>query len=56
MNAVYMMISNGSTAVGGIVWGAAATFYRLDWAPHGASILLLFSRFCFAYRLISFTR
>ena len=43
MNAVYMMVSNGSTAIGAIVWGAAATFYGIDWALHGASILLLFS-------------
>ena len=43
MNAVYMMVSNGSMAIGGILWGAAATFYGLDWALHGASILLLFS-------------
>jgi Transmembrane secretion effector len=43
MNAVYMMVSSGSMAIGGIVWGAAATFYGLDWALHGASILLLFS-------------
>jgi MFS family permease len=43
MNAVYMMVSSGSMAIGGIVWGAAATFYGLDWALHGASILLLCS-------------
>ena len=43
MNAVYMMVSNGSMAIGGIIWGAAATFYGLDSALHGASILLLFS-------------
>jgi MFS family permease len=43
MNAVYMMVSNGGMAIGGILWGAAATFYGLDWALHGASILLLFS-------------
>jgi MFS family permease len=41
INAVYIMASNASSAIGGLVWGAAATFIGLEITLHGASILLL---------------
>jgi predicted MFS family arabinose efflux permease len=41
LNAAYIMASNASAAIGGIVWGAAANFFGLEFTLHGASILLL---------------
>lgn len=43
VTAAYMMASNGSTALGGIVWGALATFRSVEFALHVASISLLVS-------------
>jgi hypothetical protein len=37
------MASNASMAMGGIVWGALATFRSVDFALHAASIALLIS-------------
>ncbi len=41
INAVYIMASNATSAIGGLVWGAAATYLGLEFTLHGASILLL---------------
>ena len=43
LTAAYMIASNGSTAIGGIVWGALAAFKGLEFTLHTASILLLIS-------------
>ena len=43
LTAAYMMASNGSMAIGGIVWGALAAFKSLEFTLHTASILLLIS-------------
>ncbi len=55
INAVYIMASNASSAIGGVVWGAAATYFGLDITLHGASILLLITlplRFRFSIDVI----
>ncbi len=41
INAIYIMASNATSAIGGLVWGAAATYLGLEFTLHGASILLL---------------
>ena len=43
LTAAYMMASNGSMAIGGIVWGALAAFKGLEFTLHTASISLLIS-------------
>lgn len=43
LNATYMMASNASIAIGGIVWGASATVNGLEFTLHIASVLLLIS-------------
>jgi MFS family permease len=43
LTAAYMMASNGSMAIGGIVWGALAAFKSVEFTLHSASILLLVS-------------
>lgn len=43
LNAAYMMASNASMAIGGIVWGALAAFKGLEFALHAGPILLLIS-------------
>jgi hypothetical protein len=43
LTAAYMMASSGSTAIGGIVWGALAAFRSLEFTLHTASISLLIS-------------
>jgi MFS family permease len=43
LTAAYMMASSGSTAIGGIVWGALAAFKGLEFTLHTASISLLIS-------------
>ena len=43
LTAAYMMASNGSMAIGGIVWGALAAFKGLEFTLHAASISLLIS-------------
>ena len=43
LNAAYMVASNASMAIGGIVWGASAAFNGLEFTLHTASILLLIS-------------
>jgi len=43
LNAAYMMASNASMAIGGIVWGASATVNGLEFTLHIASVLLLIS-------------
>jgi len=43
LTAAYMMASNASMAMGGIVWGALATFRSVDFTLHAASISLLIS-------------
>jgi MFS family permease len=43
LTAAYMMASNGSMAIGGIVWGALATLEGLEFTLHAASISLLIS-------------
>jgi MFS family permease len=43
LNAAYMMASNASMAMGGIVWGALAAFKGLEFTLHAGSILLLIS-------------
>jgi MFS family permease len=43
LNAIYMMLSNGSMAIGGIVWGTSATLVGLEFTLHIASIVLLIS-------------
>jgi MFS family permease len=43
LNAAYMMASNASMAIGGIVWGASATFIGLEFTLHATSIFLLTS-------------
>ena len=43
LSAAYMMASNASMALGGIVWGALAAFKGLEFTLHAGSILLLIS-------------
>jgi predicted MFS family arabinose efflux permease len=43
LNAAYMMASNASMALGGIVWGASATVNGLEFTLHASSVLLLIS-------------
>lgn len=43
LTAAYMMASNGSMAIGGIVWGALAAFKSSEFTLHTASISLLIS-------------
>ena len=43
LSAAYMMVSNGSMAVGGIVWGASAAVNGFEFTLHASSILLLIS-------------
>ena len=43
LNAAYMMASNASMAMGGIVWGAFAAFKGLEFTLHAGSILVLIS-------------
>jgi predicted MFS family arabinose efflux permease len=43
LSAAYMMASNASMALGGIVWGVLAAFKGLEFTLHAGSILLLFS-------------
>jgi MFS family permease len=43
LTAAYMMASNASMALGGVVWGASATWKDLPFTLHAASISLLIS-------------
>ena len=43
LSAAYIMSSNASTALGGIIWGASATLKDLAFTLHAASISLLIS-------------
>ncbi|HEY5742951.1 MAG TPA: MFS transporter [Terrimicrobiaceae bacterium] len=41
LSAVYMMVSNGSMAIGGIVWGVSTAVNGSEFTLHASSILLL---------------
>ena len=39
MNATHMMVSQGGMAIAGLIWGALATRFNVDWALLSASLL-----------------